>query len=84
MLPAPDFSPLHAVEAQPAAESPAPAIRLAMLSPAKSFRNSFLSISTSSSAVHKRTHLHVIHQKKISQIPFDHNRRIDKLDKING
>lgn len=64
VLPAPDFSPLHAVEAQPAAERPAPAIRLAMLSPAKSFRNSFLSISTSSSGVHKRTLLLVIHQKK--------------------
>jgi hypothetical protein len=64
MLPAPDFSPLHAVEAQPAAERPAPAIRLAMLSPAKNFLNSFFSMSTSSSEVHKRIHHNVIYLKK--------------------
>lgn len=46
--PAPDFSAPHPVEAQPVTESPAPAIRLAILRPANSFFNSFLSISTSS------------------------------------
>ncbi len=43
--PAPAFSPLQAV-AQPVIERPAPAIKLTMLKLAKSFFNSFLSIST--------------------------------------
>jgi hypothetical protein len=53
VLPAPDFSALHPVDAQPVTESPAPAIRLAMLKPANSFFRSFLSISTSSPLVNK-------------------------------
>jgi hypothetical protein len=54
VLPAPDFSPLHPVDAQPVTESPAPAIRLAMLRPANSFFNSFLSTSSSPSQVNKK------------------------------
>jgi hypothetical protein len=51
--PAPDFSPLQAVVAQPVAESPAPASKPAMLRPANSFLRSVLSISTSSFQVNK-------------------------------
>jgi len=55
--PAPDFSALHAVEAHPVTESPAPASKLAILRPANSFFSSFLSISTSSFTVNKNNAL---------------------------
>ena len=55
--PAPAFSPPQAVVAQPDTASPVPAIRLAMLMPASSFFNSFLSISTSSLWVNKNNTL---------------------------
>ena len=53
--PAPDFSPLQAVVAQPVTARPAPVSKLAILRPANSFFRSFLSISTSSSLVNKTT-----------------------------